>query len=111
MDVSVIIVNYNTKQITLNCLESIFEHTKGIEFEVILVDNASSDGSVEAIEEYYPMVQVIKSEVNLGFGRANNLGVQMAKGEYLFLLNSDTLLLNNAISIFLYFFRYYQKKT
>lgn len=105
MDVSVIIVNYNTKQITLNCLKSIFEYTKDIEFEVILVDNASSDGSVEAIEKCYPMVQVIKSEVNLGFGRANNLGVEKAKGEFLFLLNSDTILLNNAIKEFWIFFK------
>lgn len=97
MQVSIIIVNYNTKELTLNCLKSIYEHTKDVAFEIILVDNASSDGSVEAIRREYPEVKVIPSDENLGFGRANNLGAKYAKGEFLFLLNSDTLLVENSI--------------
>lgn len=95
--VSIIIINYNTKLLTLDCLKSIYQHTKDIDFEVIVVDNASSDGSVEAIRESFPIVKVIEPNENLGFGRANNLGAKDAKGEYLFLLNSDTLLIENSI--------------
>ena len=98
MQVSIIIVNYNTKDITLNCLKSIYEHTTGIDFEIIVVDNASSDNSVEVIKAIYPLVKIIESNENLGFGRANNLGAKYAQGEYLFLLNSDTLLIENTLS-------------
>lgn len=100
MDVSIIIVNYNTKQLLANCLTTVFEKTKGVTFEVIVVDNASTDGSEEYIKERYPSVKWINSGENLGFGKANNLGAKSATGKYLFLLNSDTLLLNNAIRIF-----------
>lgn len=99
MDVSVIIVNYNTKEMTQNCIDSIFQNTKDIEFEVILVDNASTDGSKEFFEQDN-RIKYIYSKENLGFGRANNLGYKEASGKYLFLLNSDTLLLNNAIDLF-----------
>ena len=96
MDVSVIIVNYNTKKLTNECINSIFCQTYGVSYEVILVDNASTDGSVETFEKDN-RIRFVKSDKNLGFGRANNLGFQYASGKYLFLLNSDTLLLNNAI--------------
>ncbi|GHT72706.1 hypothetical protein FACS189456_1970 [Bacteroidia bacterium] len=88
MDVSIIIVNYNTKQLTANCIDSVFHKTEGINFEVILVDNASTDGSKEHFRND-PRIQFIESDENLGFGRANNLGAKYAKGKYLFLLNSD----------------------
>lgn len=96
MDVSIIIVNYNTKSLTSNCIDSIFEQTKGIQFEVILVDNGSKDGSRELFSRDKRLIYIY-SEDNLGFGRANNLGYEKAQGEYLFLLNSDTYLVNNAI--------------
>ena len=99
MQISVIIVNYNTEQLTLDCLKSIYEHTIEVDFEIIIVDNASSDNSVEAIKASYPLVKVIESNKNLGFGRANNLGAKYAQGEYLFLLNSDTLLIENTLSV------------
>lgn len=99
MDVSVIIVNYNTRQMTAECIESIFEKTSGIDFEIILVDNASIDGSKEYFEKDN-RIKYIYSNENLGFGRANNLGEKYANGKYLFLLNSDTLLFNNAIKNF-----------
>lgn len=100
MDVSIIIVNYNTKQLLADCLTTVFEKTKDVAYEVIVVDNASIDDSEEYIKERYPSVKWINSGENLGFGRANNLGAKYATGKYLFLLNSDTLLLNNAIRIF-----------
>lgn len=100
MDVSIIIVNYNTKQLLADCLATVFEKTKDVAFEVIVADNASTDSSEEYIKEHYPSVKWINSGENLGFGRANNLGAKYASGKYLFLLNSDTLLLNNAIRIF-----------
>ncbi|WP_270428174.1 glycosyltransferase family 2 protein [Fusobacterium mortiferum] len=100
MDVSVIIVNYNTLELTKNTIESVFEKTEGLNYEVILVDNASTDGSVEFFEDNYKnKIIFIKNNENLGFGKANNKGIEISKGKYIFLLNSDTLLMNNAIKI------------
>ncbi len=99
MDVSVIIVNYNTRDLTLQCLRSVYEKTTGLSFEVIVVDNASSDDSVEQIGLDFPLATLIVSPENLGFGRANNLGYEHSTGDYIFLLNSDTILMNNAIEI------------
>lgn len=100
MDVSVIIINYNTLELTKNTINSVIEKTKGLEYEIILVDNASTDGSIDFFEkEYKNKIVFIKNNENLGFGKANNKGVEIAKGKYVFLLNSDTLLINNAIKI------------
>jgi hypothetical protein len=99
MNVSVIIVNYNTLDLTLQCLRSIYEKTNGLSFEVIVVDNASSDDSVKQIRWEFPQVILIESPENLGFGRANNLGYEHSTGDFIFLLNSDTILMNNAIEI------------
>ena len=99
MDVSIIIINYNTCSITKQCIDSIFEKTKDIKFEVILVDNASTDNSCETFSKD-KRINFVSSNTNLGFGKANNLGYKKAKGKYVFLLNSDTILLNNAIKIF-----------
>lgn len=100
MDVSIIIVNYNTRELTLQCLKSIYEQTAGLEFEIIVVDNSSSDNSCTAIKSNFPKVLLIESDENLGFGKANNLGAKSAKGKYIFLLNSDCLLLENTIKAF-----------
>lgn len=100
MDVSIIIVNYNTKELTRNCLKSIYEHTYDIDFEVIVSDNGSTDGSIEMIKSEFPQVILIENKVNLGFGAANNRGLKIAKGKYVFYLNSDTILLNNAVKMF-----------
>lgn len=99
MDISVIIVNYNTKDITKQCLDSIYKWTKDVDFEVIVVDNASCDGSQSMLGSY-PGINYIQSDANLGFGKANNLGFQHSKGRYILLLNSDTYLLNNALKAF-----------
>jgi len=99
MDVSIIIVNYNTKDLLKQCIESVFAKTVNIAFEIIVVDNASTDGSQQFFKDAYPNIIFIESPDNLGFGRANNLGFEYAKGRNLFLLNSDTILLNNAVKI------------
>ena len=100
MQVSIIIVNYNTKKLLRDCLESVFKQTKDIAFEVIVSDNGSTDGSVEMIKSEFPQVILLENNVNLGFGAANNRGLEIAKGEFIFYLNSDTILLNNAVKIF-----------
>ena len=100
MDVSVIIVNYNTKDLLKNCLDSVFAQTKELAFEVIVSDNGSVDGSVEMVRRLFPQVILIENNANLGFGAANNRGLERATGKYIFYLNSDTVLLNNAIKFF-----------
>jgi GT2 family glycosyltransferase len=99
MKVSIIIVSYNTRALLKQCLLSVFKKIQEIRFEVIVIDNASHDGSPQMVQEEFPNVILIESPKNLGFGRANNLGAQYARGEYLFLLNPDTILLNNAAKI------------
>lgn len=99
MDVSVIIVNYNTSDLVKNCITSIMEKTKNVSFEIIVVDNNSKDGSVETIINEFPQVRVFPLKENVGFGKANNIGVQHAKGRYVFFLNSDTVLLNASTQI------------
>ena len=101
MQVSIIIVSYNTKELTVKAIQSIFDKTEGVEYEIIVVDNDSKDGSVEELQKtFQDKITIIKSKENLGFGRANNLGIKQSKGKYIFLLNSDTELINNAIKIF-----------
>lgn len=99
IDISIIIVNYNTLDITEKCLCSIENQTEGVSYEIILVDNASTDGSKDYFSKRSGIVFVWNSE-NIGFGRANNLGFQKSKGRYVLLLNSDTILLNNALKLF-----------
>ena len=106
MDVSIIIVNYNTKQLLADCLNSIYEQTRDIDFEVIVSDNGSTDGSIEMLKQGFPQVILIENNANLGFGAANNRGLSIAKGKYIFYLNSDTILLNNAVK---YFFDYWEE--
>jgi GT2 family glycosyltransferase len=100
MDVSIIIVNYNTVHYTLDAIDSIFEKTEGINYEIIVVDNNSGDNSKEIIgQKYGDSVRYLGLPENIGFGRANNEGAKIAKGRNLFLLNPDTVLLNNAVKI------------
>ena len=105
MDVSIIIVNYNTKDLLKNCLESIYKQTKEISFEIIISDNGSTDGSIKMIKDKFPQVTLIENNANLGFGAANNKALEIAKGKFVFYLNSDTVLLNNAVK---YFYDYWE---
>ncbi len=103
MDVSVIIVNYKTCELTLQCLRSLFKYTHGVKMEVIVVDNASQDDTPYSIRREFPQVRVVESQENLGFGKANNLGNTYAIGKYLFLLNSDTIVIHNIVRQFFEF--------
>lgn len=98
MDVSIIIVNYNALKMTSECIESVRKYTSGLEYEIILVDNASTDGSREHFAAMEG-IQYIYNEENLGFGRANNVGLEHAIGRNIFFLNSDTLLIENSVGI------------
>src|SRR4030043_1060238 len=98
VDVSIIIVSWNTKDILHNCLKSVREQTKNINYEIIVVDNASADGSVEMVKKDFPQVILLKNVKNKGFAVANNQGIAIADGRYVLLLNSDTIILGNAIS-------------
>ena len=97
VNVSVIIVNYKTPELILDCLYTIYEQTKVVSFEVIIVDNDSQDNSQFIIQNQYPDVQWIQMNYNAGFARANNAGIKAAAGEYVLFLNSDTLMLENAL--------------
>ncbi|WP_231427184.1 glycosyltransferase family 2 protein [Pedobacter sp. Leaf250] len=105
MDVSIIIVNYNTTALTLQCVNSIIEHTKNLDYEIIVVDNASMDKTIYGLKQKFPDVHLLLNKNNEGFGRANNLAMEMAKGEFVFLLNSDAYLISNAVEQFLIFMR------
>ncbi|MGB9629360.1 MAG: glycosyltransferase family 2 protein [Thermodesulfobacteriota bacterium] len=97
IDVSVIIVNWNTKNYLLHCLESLFYTGEGFSKEVIVVDNGSQDGSVNELKKSFPSVHLIENKSNLGFAKAVNLGLQQASGRYLLLLNPDTLIKDGSI--------------
>lgn len=100
MDVSVIIVNYHSAGMVIDCINSIYDKTRDLHYEIIVVDNASGDGSGELLRKTFgEKITVIESPENLGFGKANNLGAKQAAGKYLFLLNPDTILVNDAIGI------------
>lgn len=99
MQLSIIIINYNTFQLTVNCIQSIKDKLTGLSYEIILVDNASTECDAGLFLERFPGIVLIKSETNTGFAGGNNLGVAWATGDYLLLLNSDTELINNAPEI------------
>lgn len=96
-DVSVCIVTWNGKDLTLVCLESLYRHTDGMEVEVILVDNGSDDGTAEAISTAFPLVRIIRNDKNEGFTLPNNQAIMASSGRYLMLLNNDTKLTENSL--------------
>jgi GT2 family glycosyltransferase len=98
MDISIIIINYNTFNLTSHCIESVIKYTRDVQYEIILVDNASSECDPALFLAQFPSVKLIKSNKNGGFAYGNNLGIQNASGQYILLLNSDTLLTENSIS-------------
>lgn len=100
MDVSIVIVNYYSEKMIVDCVKSIYEKTFDLIYEIIVVDNGSTDDSINLLQnELGEKIRLVTTEENLGFGKANNLGSQHARGKYLFLLNPDTILVNNAIKI------------
>jgi O-antigen biosynthesis protein len=100
IDLSIIIVNYNVKDLLGNCIDSIFSSSGQLKTEIIIVDNNSFDGSVEYIKERFRnnrQIRIIESKINLGFAKANNIGAREAKGKYLLILNPDTILQEDTI--------------
>ena len=97
VDLTISIVNYNTKNLLRGCLNSIYKIKGKIEFEVIVVDNTSSDGSVELIEREFPRVKLIKNRQNLGFAKANNQAIKQSKGRYILLCNPDIVIKSNSL--------------
>jgi len=97
MNVSIIVVNWNTKALLRDCLNSVYEQIRD-DYEIIVVDNASTDGSKEMVRNDFPKVVLIENNKNRGFAAANNQGMAVAKGKYVLLLNSDTIVLDNCIS-------------
>ncbi|RYC66914.1 MULTISPECIES: glycosyltransferase family 2 protein [Spirosoma] len=96
-DLSIIIVNYKTPRLIIDCLQSVYQHTNGITFEVIVVDNQSGDDSQAQVQAVFPQVRWYDMGYNAGFARANNLGIRQATGRTVLLLNSDTLLIDNLL--------------
>jgi GT2 family glycosyltransferase len=105
MDLSIICVNWNSVDYLLECISSIYEWTRGISFEVIVVDNASPAKNVDMLSEHFSEIKIIKSQKNLGFAGANNLGFRNSKGDYVLFLNPDTKLTQPAITRMLRDFR------
>lgn len=97
MDLSIIIVNYNTKEFLKGCLKSIYETAKNIKFEICVVDNASDDDSAQMVESNFPDVKLIKNKENFGFAKANNQGIETSTGRYILLLNPDVIVYPGAI--------------
>lgn len=105
VDLSIIIVNYNVKEFLLNLLDSIRKASKEISTEVIVVDNASDDGSSEILNEKYPDINLIVNNENVGFGKANNQALEIAKGKYILLLNPDTIVREDTFIKMIEFFQ------
>jgi GT2 family glycosyltransferase len=101
-ELSIICVNWNSMDYLLECIGSIYEHTPEISYEVIVVDNASTQGGCERLARQYPSVRLVKSGKNLGFAGASNLGFKQSVGTYILLLNPDTRLVGPAINTMLY---------
>ncbi|HEY6872638.1 MAG TPA: glycosyltransferase family 2 protein [Geobacteraceae bacterium] len=97
-DLSIVIVNRNTRELLLACIGSVYATVPPLSFEIWVVDNASSDGSVEAVRHAFPAVRCIENDRNLGFARANNLAIRQAHGRYVVLLNTDTVLTVSALA-------------
>ena len=104
LDISIIIVNYNVKEFVLNLLSSLKKALSTLSYEIIIIDNASQDGSVELIGEKFPDVKLIANNKNVGFGSANNQGMEIANGKYFCLINPDTIVKENTFTKLLEFF-------
>ncbi|MCU0415196.1 MAG: glycosyltransferase, partial [Ignavibacteriaceae bacterium] len=104
MDLSIIIVNYNVKEFLQNLLQSIEKASSKISKEIIVIDNASDDGSVEVIKEKFPSLKLIENKVNVGFGRANNQGLKIASGKFILFINPDCIVSEDTFDKMISFF-------
>ncbi len=105
VDLSIVIVNYNVQFFLENCLHSVYQSTGGLNLEVFVVDNNSVDGSLEMLRKKFPRVKLIENKQNLGFSKANNQAIRKAKGEFVLLLNPDTVIEENTFQTCVDFFR------
>ncbi len=97
MDLTIIIPNYNTRALLRNCLDSIYRHTDGVSFEIICVDGNSPDGSADMVAAEFPDVVLVRNAANESYARSVNQGLRLSHGRYACLLDSDTLLIENAL--------------
>jgi hypothetical protein len=97
MKLSVVIICWNDLKVIADCLRSIFAGTHTVDFEVIISDNGSTDGSLEFIRQHYPTVRVVENRANLGFAKGNNAGIAASRGEYVLILNPDTIIHDGAL--------------
>jgi len=102
---SIILVNWNCGQTIINCIKSLYTHIKDVEYEIIVIDNNSTDGSKEYIKKNFPLVVLIENNYNNFFAGANNQGYSVARGKYILILNSDTVVFDDSIQKILNFFR------
>ena len=105
MTLSIIIVNYNVKHFLHQCLKSIERSKQNINLEIFVVDNNSVDGSINMIQNEFPYVKLISNDKNTGFAKANNQAIKKAKGEYILLLNPDTIIEENTLMDTISFFQ------
>lgn len=103
MDLSIIIVTWNSEEFIQSCLDSVFAARNGQKIEIIVVDNSSSDRTVKIVEENFPGVILIENWENLGYAKANNQGIAKSRGRYLLLLNPDTLVLRESLDLMIKF--------
>lgn len=96
-ELTIIIISFNTRDMTKNCIESVLSHTRNIEFEIIVVDNNSNDGSQQMLKNDFPQIQFIENQNNVGYAKANNQAIEISKGDKILLLNSDTLISDDSI--------------
>lgn len=95
MDLSIVIVSFNTRELTVECIRSIRKNTKDIDYEIVVIDNASTDNSVKALKDLN--ITLVRNKENIGFAGANNQGIEKAQGRYVLFLNSDTVIENNVL--------------
>ena len=98
MTLSIVIVNYNVKDLLYNCLKSIYNNSENINVEIFVVDNNSSDHSIQMVEQHFPEVITIKNSKNVGFSTANNQAIKLCKNELILLLNPDTIIKPNTLN-------------
>ena len=97
MDLSIVIVNYNTKKLTMDCIQSIMSANLAIQYEIYVVDNASTDDSVKQLKKAFPQISIIANQENVGFSKANNQAIRNTTGRYVLLLNSDTIVYEDTL--------------
>jgi len=111
IDVSIVIVNYKKHELLDNCLASLIKHSSGFTYEIIVVDNGSTDSIIEPVCAKYAEVVLVRNEKNSGFATANNQGIAVATGEYILFLNNDTIFIDNSIMILKNYLQQKEKNT